>query len=140
MKFELKRDKILRVLTFGTFDVFHIGHLRLLERAKGLGTKLIVGVSSDQMNFKKKGRFPIYTQDERMDIVAALSCVDNVFLEESMEKKRQYLLENKADVLVMGDDWEGRFDEFNDICKVIYLARTFGISTTQTIEKIRKYE
>ena len=126
MKFELKRDKILRVLTFGTFDVFHIGHLRLLERAKGLGTKLIVGVSSDQMNFKKKGRFPIYTQDERMDIVAALSCVDNVFLEESMEKKRQYLLENKADVLVMGDDWEGRFDEFNDICKVINAMHAVG--------------
>lgn len=120
--------------------MFHIGHLRLLERAKGFGTNLTVGVSSDQMNFKKKGRFPIYPEVERMDIVASLSCVDGVFLEESMEKKRQYLLENKADVLVMGDDWEGRFDEFNDICRVIYLSRTVGVSTTQTIEKIRKYE
>lgn len=128
------------VLTFGTYDVFHIGHLRLLQRAREFGTKLIVGVSSDQMNFDKKGRYPVYPQGERMDIVAALSCVDNVFLEESMEKKRQYLLDNKADVLVMGDDWVGRFDEFSDICKVIYLPRTYGVSTTQTIDKIRKYE
>lgn len=130
----------MRVVTFGTFDVFHIGHLRLLLRAKELGSTLIVGVSSDAMNFKKKRRWPIYPENERMQIVAALTCVDKTFLEESMEQKRQYLTDNRADILVMGDDWAGRFDEFKDICEVIYLPRTVGISTTETIENIRRYE
>lgn len=130
----------MRVVTFGTFDVFHIGHLRLLLRAKELGSTLIVGVSSDAMNFKKKRRWPIYPENERMQIVAALTCVDNTFLEELMEQKRQYLTDNRADILVMGDDWAGRFDEFKDICEVIYLPRTVGISTTETIENIRRYE
>ena len=130
----------MRVVTFGTFDVFHIGHLRLLLRAKELGSTLIVGVSSDAMKFKKKRRGPIYPENERMQIVAALTCVDNTFLEESMEQKRQYLTDNRADILVMGDDWAGRFDEFKDICEVIYLPRTVGISTTETIENIRRYE
>ena len=75
-----------------------------------------------------------------MQIVAALKCVDDTFLEESMEQKRQYLTENRADILVMGDDWVGRFDEFKDICEVVYLPRTLGVSTTETIEKIRRYE
>ena len=92
------------------------------------------------MNFKKKRRWPIYPENERMQIVAALTCVDNTFLEESMELKRQYLTDNRADILVMGDDWAGRFDEFKDICEVIYLPRTVGISTTETIENIRRYE
>lgn len=130
----------MRVLTFGTFDVFHIGHLRILLRAKELGSTLIVGVSSDDMNFKKKRRLPIYPENERMQIVAALKCVDDTFLEESMEQKRQYLTEHSADILVMGDDWVGRFDEFKDICEVVYLPRTVGVSTTETIEKIRRYE
>ena len=130
----------MRVVTFGTFDVFHIGHLRLLLRAKELGSTLIVGVSSDAMNFKKKRRWPIYPENERMQIVAALTWVENTFLEESMEQKRQYLTDNRADILVMGDDWAGRFDEFKDICEVIYLPRTVGISTTETIENIRRYE
>ena len=130
----------MRVLTFGTFDVFHIGHLRILLRAKELGSTLIVGVSSDDMNFKKKRRLPIYPENERMQIVASLKCVDDTFLEESMEQKRQYLTEHSADILVMGDDWVGRFDEFKDICEVVYLPRTVGVSTTETIEKIRRYE
>lgn len=130
----------LRVITFGTYDVFHIGHLNLLKRARAFGDELYVGVSSDQMNFKKKSKTPIYPQQERMAIVANLRCVDHVFLEESMEQKRDYIAQNKADILVMGDDWAGRFDEFNDICEVIYLPRTQGISTTETIEKIRRYE
>lgn len=128
----------MTVLTFGTFDVFHVGHLRILERAAGLGDRLIVGVSSDALNERKKGRAPVYPQDERMAIVAALRCVDGVFVEESLEQKRDYLLQYQADVLVMGDDWAGRFDEFGDICKVVYLPRTPSISTTTVIEKIRR--
>jgi glycerol-3-phosphate cytidylyltransferase len=126
-----------RVITFGSFDVFHIGHLRLLQRASGYGNHLAVGVSTDQLNYSKKGRLPIYSQDERLEIVSGLRCVNEVFLEESLERKREYLLRYRADVLVMGDDWSGRFDEFADLCEVVYLERTPAISTTATIEKIR---
>jgi len=126
------------VLTFGTFDVFHVGHLRILERAAELGDRLVVGVSSDELNISKKGRAPVYPQHDRIRIVAALNCVDAVFVEESLEKKREYLLEHNADVLAMGDDWRGRFDEFSDICKVVYFERTPSVSTTAVIEKIRR--
>ncbi len=126
-----------RVITFGTYDVFHVGHLRLLERARALGDRLIVGVSSDELNHRKKGRYPVFTEQERMDIVAALRCVDEVFLEESLELKREYLLRYRADILTMGDDWKGKFDEFGDICRVVYFERTPAISTTAVIEKIR---
>lgn len=126
-----------RVITFGTYDVFHVGHLRILERARELGDYLIVGVSTDDLNESKKGRPPIYSQSERKAIVAALRCVDLVFDEHSLEKKREYIIEHKADVLVMGDDWQGRFDELADCCEVVYLERTPSISTTALIEKIQ---
>lgn len=125
------------VVTFGTFDVFHVGHLRIVQRAAQLGDKLIVGVSSDQLNYSKKQRFPVYNQDERIEIIRALACVNEVFIEESLELKREYLLTYNAHVLVMGDDWVGKFDEFSDICQVVYLPRTPSISTTTVIEKIR---
>ena len=126
-----------RVVTFGTFDVFHVGHLRLLERARAQGDCLIVGISTDELNRSKKQRDPVYTLAERMEIVSGLRCVDDVFPEESLELKREYLVRYRADILVMGDDWQGRFDEFSDICEVRYLTRTPAISTTVTIEKIR---
>jgi glycerol-3-phosphate cytidylyltransferase len=126
-----------RVVTFGTFDVFHAGHLRLLERAAALGDELLVGVSSDELNLAKKGRAPVYRLDDRMAIVAALRCVHGVFVERSLEAKRHYLVEHRADVLVMGDDWAGRFDEFSDTCRVVYLPRTPSVSTTAIIEQIR---
>lgn len=125
------------ILTFGTFDVFHIGHLHILERARKLGDKLIVGVSTDKLNYSKKGRNPVYPQKERIEIISALKCVDGVFFEESLEKKREYIEKNNADILVMGDDWKGKFDEFSDICQVVYFERTPAISTTEVIEKIR---
>ncbi|QCX28114.1 glycerol-3-phosphate cytidylyltransferase [Nocardioides jishulii] len=124
------------VLTFGTFDVFHVGHLRILERAASLGDRLVVGVSADELNLRKKGRTPVFSEAERLAIVNALKVVDDVFVEESLEQKRDYILEHQADVLVMGDDWAGKFDEFNDICEVVYLARTPAISTTAIIEHI----
>lgn len=127
----------MRVITFGTFDVFHIGHLRILERARDFGDCLIVGVSTDELTLAKKMRDPVYTQDERCEIVRALKCVDEVFLEESLELKRGYLRRYQADVLVMGNDWAGKFDEFRDICRVEYLVRTPSISTTVVIEKIK---
>ncbi|WP_139980810.1 adenylyltransferase/cytidyltransferase family protein [Nocardioides litoris] len=124
------------VITFGTFDVFHVGHLRVIERAAALGDRLVVGVSADELNLRKKGRAPVFSQAERLEIVAALRAVDEVFVEESLELKRQYVTEHRADVLVMGDDWAGRFDELKDACEVVYLPRTPAISTTALIEKI----
>lgn len=124
------------VLTFGTFDVFHVGHLRILERAAALGDRLVVGVSADALNLRKKGRTPVFSEAERLAIVKALRVVDDVFVEESLEQKRDYILEHGADVLVMGDDWAGRFDEFKDVCEVVYLPRTPAISTTAIIEHI----
>jgi glycerol-3-phosphate cytidylyltransferase len=93
-------------------------------------------VSSDKLNFAKKGRNPVFTQDERLEIVANVKAVDDVFIEESLEQKRDYVLEHKADILVMGDDWQGKFDFLNDICQVVYLPRTPSVSTTAIIEHI----
>jgi glycerol-3-phosphate cytidylyltransferase len=124
------------VITFGTFDVFHVGHVRVLQRAAELGDRLVVGVSSDALNLAKKGRAPVFNEDERLEIISSLRVVDGVFLEESLEKKRDYILEQHADVLVMGDDWTGKFDWVKDVCDVVYLPRTPSVSTTGLIEHI----
>ena len=125
------------VITFGTFDVLHVGHLRILNRARTLGDRLVVGVSTDELSISKKQRAPIYPLHERMQLLEALRVVDAVFAEESLELKRDYIREHNADIFVIGDDWAGKFDALSDICQVIYLPRTPGISTTATIEKIR---
>lgn len=129
--------KMKRVITFGTFDVFHVGHVNILERAAALGEHLIVGVSSDELNFSKKQRYPIYSEQDRVKIISSLKFVDTVFIEESLEKKKEYIQTYDADVLVMGDDWTGRFDWVGDICKVIYLPRTPSVSTTEIIEIVK---
>jgi len=126
-----------RVITFGTFDLFHIGHLNIIQRAKAQGDYLIIGVSSDALNFSKKQKYPVYSQESRLRIVEALKSADEVFFEESLELKAEYIKKYKADVLVMGDDWKGRFDEFKSICEVVYLDRTPSISTTEIIEIIK---
>ncbi|MGL4448255.1 MAG: adenylyltransferase/cytidyltransferase family protein [Shewanella sp.] len=127
-----------RIITFGTFDVFHIGHINILERCAQLGTELIVGVSSDELNFKKKQRYPIYEQSSRIKIISSLKFVSETFVEESLEMKRDYINYYRADVLAMGDDWQGKFDHFRDICDVVYFPRTPSISTTEIIEITRK--
>lgn len=126
-----------RVITFGTFDVFHIGHLRIIERAAKKGDELIVGVSTDELNFFKKKCYPVFHQDHRISIIRALRHVNHAFFEESLEKKRNYIMEYRADILIMGDDWTGKFDYLNDLCEIIYISRTPSISTTEIIEKIR---
>jgi glycerol-3-phosphate cytidylyltransferase len=124
------------VITFGTFDVLHVGHIRILKRAAALGDRLVVGVSADALNQAKKGRAPVFTQDERLEIISSLKFVDEVFVEESLELKRDYIVEHRADVLAMGDDWRGRFDFVSDLCEVVYFPRTPSVSTTELIEHI----
>jgi glycerol-3-phosphate cytidylyltransferase len=119
-----------RVITFGTYDLFHIGHLNILKRAAALGSHLTVGVSTDALNFSKKGLKPVFPEHERLAIVESLRFVNEAFYEESLEFKAEYIKRYKADVLVMGDDWAGRFDQFKSLCDVVYLPRTEGISTT----------
>jgi glycerol-3-phosphate cytidylyltransferase len=128
-----------RVITFGTFDLFHLGHLNIIKQARVLGHELIVGVSSDQLNFAKKNRYPICNQQQRMAIVSEIKGVSSVFLEESLALKADYIKQYDADILVMGDDWAGKFDWLSDQCSVIYLPRTPSISTTVLIEYIKIY-
>lgn len=130
-------SNMITVVTFGTFDVFHVGHLRILERAASFGTRLVVGVSTDSLSLAKKGRQPVYPEDHRIAIIRALRCVDEAFFEESLEAKREYVTVHRADILVMGDDWAGRFDWLKDVCNVVYLPRTPSVSTTAVIERIR---
>lgn len=124
------------VITFGTFDVFHVGHINILQRASALGDTLIVGVSTDKLNYDKKGRNPIYSERDRMKIINSIRYVNLCFPEESLEMKAEYIKKFNADVLVMGDDWEGKFDYLREFCEVVYLKRTPSISTTEIIEVI----
>jgi glycerol-3-phosphate cytidylyltransferase len=128
---------MLKVITFGTFDLLHIGHINIFRRAKALGDYLIVGISTDALNFSKKGKYPVYNQDDRLEIVKAIRYVDEVFLEESLELKRDYVQRYAADILVMGNDWEGKFDFCKDLCQVVYLPRTENISTTEIKNRLK---
>jgi glycerol-3-phosphate cytidylyltransferase len=127
-----------RIITFGTYDVLHIGHIRLLNRAKSLGSHLIVNVSSDGLNRNKKGREPIYPLKSRLEIISSLRFVNEVFVEDSLELKAEYITSKNAETLVMGDDWRGRFDHLNEYSKVVYLPRTPSNSTTEVTEIIKE--
>jgi glycerol-3-phosphate cytidylyltransferase len=118
------------VLTYGTFDLFHIGHLRLLERARALGDRLIVGVSTDKFN-EIKGKKTLIPFEHRAAIVAAVRHVDLVIPEENWEQKIGDINKHQVDIFVMGDDWKEKFDFLNDYCDTVYLDRTDGVSTTQ---------
>ena len=124
------------VITFGTFDLFHVGHLRLLNRARALGSRLVVGVSSDALNVAKKTKLPVIPQQDRMEIVRGLAGVDEVFLEESLDLKPSYIRRHRADILVMGDDWKGQFDHLESLCRVVYVERTQNISTSYLLDYI----
>lgn len=119
-----------KVITYGTFDLFHVGHLNILKRAKELGDYLIVAVSSDDFN-AGKGKKAYYSENDRMEIVAAIKYVDEVILEKSWDQKPKDVQNYDVDVFVMGDDWRGKFDELSQYCEVVYLPRTDGISSTK---------
>lgn len=129
------------VITYGTYDLFHVGHLRLLQRAKQLAGEdgmLIVGVSTDRFNWVEKHKKSVIPDSQRAEIVAALKCVDKVIFEDCWEQKRQDIERFKVDVFVMGDDWIGKFDDLSDICRVVYLPRTAGVSSTELKDGIRE--
>ena len=117
------------VITYGTFDIFHVGHLNLLLRARQLGDKLVVGISTDAFN-EGKDKKTIQPYEQRAKIISSLRCVDLVFPESCWEQKREDITREKAGIFVMGDDWRGHFDDLNSICNVIYLTRTPEISST----------
>ncbi|GHC27927.1 glycerol-3-phosphate cytidylyltransferase [Aidingimonas halophila] len=118
------------VITYGTFDLFHIGHVRILERAAQLGNRLVVGVSTDEFN-SAKNKESVYSFDSRKKIIEACRFVDKVIPENSWDQKAIDILDYNVDVLVMGDDWAGKFDHLENYCKVIYLSRTPDISSTK---------
>ncbi len=118
------------ILTYGTFDLLHIGHINLLRRAKELGDFLIVGLSTDEFN-RIKGKKAYQSFAERKKILEAIKYVDLIIEENSWSDKRKHIKEYNVDILVMGSDWEGKFDDLSDVCQVIYLPRTEGISTTK---------
>lgn len=125
------------VLTYGTFDLFHYGHLRILQRARELGDYLIVGVSTDDFN-EVKGKRCVYPWEHRARIVEAIRFVDEVIPERCWEQKRDDIMENGVDILVMGIDWQGRFDHLEDICRVVYLPRTPDISSTGIKKDVKR--
>ena len=129
-----------KVITYGTFDLFHVGHLNILKRAKALGDYLIVAVSSDAFN-AQKGKKAYHSDQDRMAILKAIKYVDEVILEESWDQKIKDVQEHDVDVFVMGDDWKGKFDYLKDEgVEVIYLPRTPEISTTQIKEDLHHTE
>lgn len=134
-----ERYKGVTVVTYGTFDYLHEGHLNILKKASEFGDRLLVGVSADYFNQIKGKPASKYNEDERMKMVLKLPFVDEVFLEKSWEQKPQDFRKYGADVLVMGGDWKGKFDYFKSIIDVQYVNRTPGISSTQLRNKDKNY-
>lgn len=126
------------IITYGTFDMFHIGHLKLLQRLKALGDKLIVAVSTDEFN-QAKGKKVMIPYEQRAEIVANIKCVDKVIPEESWDQKINDIQRYDIDIFAIGDDWRGKFDFLKKHCEVIYLERTKDISTTQLKKNINKF-
>jgi glycerol-3-phosphate cytidylyltransferase len=117
------------VITYGTFDLFHIGHVRLLKRLSSLGDKLVVGVSTDEFNYEK-GKKSFFSYEERREILLSCKYVSDVFPENCWDQKPIDIKRYDAKIFAMGDDWSGKFDELMNFCEVVYLPRTEDISTT----------
>ena len=126
-----------RVITYGTYDVLHYGHINLLKRAKALGDYLIVALSTDEFNAKKNKK-SYYTYEQRKKIIESCRYVDLVIPENNWEQKINDVQKYQADIFVMGDDWQGKFDFLQEYCEVVYLPRTPDVSSTQTKEYLRK--
>lgn len=118
------------IITYGTFDLFHIGHLKLLQRLKKLGDKLIVAVSTDEFNLEK-GKKTIIPFEQRIEIISSIKYVDLVITEHNWNQKIEDIQKYQVDTIAMGDDWTGKFDFLKEYCEVMYLRRTSGISSSQ---------
>lgn len=120
-----------KIITYGTFDLLHYGHINLLQRAKSLGDYLIVALSTDEFNSREKNKTTYFTYQERKRLLEAIRYVDLVIPEENWEQKVSDVKELKVDTFVIGDDWKGKFDFLKAHCEVVYLERTPEISTTK---------
>lgn len=120
-----------KIITYGTFDLLHYGHINLLQRAKALGDYLIVALSTDEFNSVEKNKVTYFSYEERKRLLEAIRYVDLVIPENSWEQKISDVQEFKVDTFVMGDDWKGKFDFLKEYCEVVYLERTPEISTTK---------
>ncbi|WP_031571357.1 glycerol-3-phosphate cytidylyltransferase [Rheinheimera texasensis] len=126
------------VITYGTFDLFHIGHLNLLKRAKSLGDKLIVAVSTDEFN-AGKGKTTLMPFEHRVELLRSVRFVDEVIAETCWEQKITDVQRLGVDVFVIGDDWQGKFDFLQEFCEVVYLPRTDNISSTDLKKAIQVF-
>lgn len=126
------------IITYGTFDMFHIGHLRLLQRLSKLADKLIVAVSTDDFN-KGKGKKTLIPYEQRAEIIENIKCVDLVIPENDWEQKIKDVKKYDIDIFAIGDDWEGKFDFLKEYCEVVYLERTDNISTTQLKKSLTNF-
>jgi len=125
------------ILTYGTFDLFHIGHLNVLERLSSMGDRLVVGVSTDEFN-AQKGKRSLFDFEARCKIINGLSCVDSVIAEYSWEQKIDDINKYQVSIFGIGEDWHGIFDHLKAYCEVIYLPRTESISTTALKDSLSK--
>lgn len=126
-----------KVITYGTFDLLHWGHINLLKRAKALGDYLVVAISTDEFN-DLKNKKAYHSFENRKMILEAIRYVDEVIPENTWEQKKDDIIREGIDIFVMGDDWEGKFDELAEFCDVVYLPRTIGISTSMIKKDLTK--
>lgn len=126
-----------RVITYGTFDLLHYGHINLLKRAKAMGDYLVVALSTDEFNWNEKQKKCFFSYEVRKQLLEAIRYVDLVIPEENWEQKRSDIEKYEIDTFVMGDDWKGKFDSLSDICEVSYLPRTPEISTTEIKKRLK---
>lgn len=129
-----------RIITYGTFDLLHYGHINLLKRARELGDYLIVGLSTDEFNTNMKGKKTYFSYEQRKILLESLRYVDLVIPEENWEQKASDVQLYKADTFVIGDDWTGKFDFLKEYCEVVYLSRTPEISTSQIKNDLQNKE
>ena len=127
-----------KVITYGTFDLLHYGHINLLKRAKALGDYLIVALSTDEFNWNSKAKKCYFSYEVRKQLLEAIRYVDLVIPEENWEQKINDIKEFRIDTFVMGDDWKGKFDFLKPYCDVVYLPRTLEISTSQIKEDLKE--
>lgn len=125
------------VLTYGTYDLIHVGHIRLFQRLSMIADKLIVACSTDEFN-KVKGKVTVIPFDQRVEMLESCRYVDQVIAESNWDQKRSDVVKYDVDLFAMGDDWEGKFDELADLCDILYLPRTQNISTTELKALVQK--